>query len=133
VDSFNDTGPRGSRSPDMSQNMPQLDDSTLATLAAICGTSKSPEFFAEVRNAIALAHFRERIRRHAQHFKKIANAAATLLQHIDALSLDAREMFEEIWGKKNDIARGLETLVQLQQSTPRTAIMCSKHPCSLPG
>jgi hypothetical protein len=90
-----------------------LDDTTLATLAAICQTSKSPEFFAEVRNVVALAHFRERIRRHAQHFEKIANAAAKLLQHIDALNLDARAMFEEILGAKNDIARGLAALVQL--------------------
>jgi hypothetical protein len=59
--------------------MAKLDDMTLATLAAICQTSKSPEFFAEVRNAVGLAYFRERIRRHAQHFQKIAKAAVCAL------------------------------------------------------
>jgi hypothetical protein len=100
--------------------MPQLDDSTLATLAAICGTSKSPEFFAEVRDAVALVHFRERIRRHARAFGKIAEAAATVLQYIDALDLDARQIFEEVLGKKNDIARGLEALVQLDTAEHST-------------
>ena len=100
--------------------MPQPDDATLATLAAICGTSKSPEFFAEVRNAVALAHFRELIRRHAQAFGKIANAAATVLQCVDALDPDAREMFEEILGKTNDIAQGLEALVQLDTAEHST-------------
>jgi hypothetical protein len=100
--------------------MLKLDDETLATLAAICQTSKSPEFFAEVRNAVGLAHFRRRIRRHAQPFEKIANAAARLLQHIDALGPDAREMFEEILGKKNDIAQGLDALVQLDTAEHST-------------
>jgi hypothetical protein len=92
--------------------MPELNDATLAKLAAICGTSKSPEFFREVRLAVDLAHFRERLKRHAQSFEKIAIVAATLLQHIDALSPDARAMFEDILDKKNDMARGLEELVQ---------------------
>src|SRR4029077_6541497 len=80
----------------MAVKMPEPDDVTLAALAAICRASKSPEFFAERRNAIGLAHFRHRIQRYAQAFGKIANATATLLQHIDALGPDAREMFEEI-------------------------------------
>jgi len=96
----------------MAVKIPEPDDVTLATLAAICRASKSPEFFAEIRNAIGLAHFRHRMQRHAQAFGKIANATATLLQYIDALGPDAREMFEEILGKKNDIAQGLEGLVQ---------------------
>jgi hypothetical protein len=97
----------------MAADMLKLDDETLATLAAICQTSKSAEFFAEVRNAVGLAHFRRRIRRHAQPFENIANAAATLLRLIDALDPDARAMFEEMLGKKNDIALGLEALVEL--------------------
>jgi hypothetical protein len=97
----------------MPVDMPKLDDERLARLAAICHTSKSPEFFAEVRNAVELAHFRERIRRYAQPFRKIANAAATLIRQIDALGPDARAMFEEILDKKNDIARGLEELAEL--------------------
>jgi hypothetical protein len=96
--------------------MPQLDDSTLATLAEICGTSKSPEFFAGVRRAVQLAHFRQRIKRNARPFAKIAKVAATLLQHIDALSPDARAMFEEILGKKNDIAGDLEEFVESEIS-----------------
>jgi hypothetical protein len=96
----------------MAVKMPELNDVTLDKLAAICGTSKSPEFFTEVRLAVELAHFRERLKRHAQPFEKIAIVAATLLQHIDALSPDARAMFEEILGEKNDIARDLEDLVQ---------------------
>jgi len=69
----------------MAVKIPEPDDVTLATLAAICRASKSPEFFAEIRNAIGLAHFRHRMQRHAQAFGKIANATATLLQYIDAL------------------------------------------------
>ena len=93
--------------------MPKLDDVTLAKLAVICRTPETSEFFAEVRNAVALAHFRERIRRHAPPLAKIANAAATLLQHIDALGPDACAMFEEILGKKNDIARDLEEFAKM--------------------
>jgi hypothetical protein len=100
----------------MAVDMPKLDDETFAELAAICQTSKSPEFFEEVRNAVMLAHFRERIRRHARPFEKIANAAATLLRHIEALGPDARAMFDEILGKKNDIARDLESLAELHIS-----------------
>lgn len=106
--------PRQLLSAVMAVDMPQLDDVALAKLAAICQTSKSPEFFAEVRHAVELAHFRERLRRHAQSFGKIANAAATLRQHIDALGPDARATFEEILGKKNDIAQNLVELVEVQ-------------------
>jgi hypothetical protein len=92
--------------------MPELDDVTLDKLAAICATSKSSEFFTAVRLAVDLAHFRERLKRHARTFEKIAIVAATLLQHIDALSADARAMFEEVLGEKNDIARDLGDFVQ---------------------
>jgi hypothetical protein len=87
------------------------DNATLAQLAAMCGTSPSPEFFEQIRVAVELAHFRERLSRHAQPFEKIAKQAATLLQHIDALSADARAMFEEMLGKKNDIAEYVQDLV----------------------
>jgi hypothetical protein len=92
--------------------MLELNDATLAKLAAICGASKSPEFFTEVRLSVELAHFRERLKRHAQPFEKIAKVAATLLQYIEALSPDARAMFEEILGKKNLVAQNLDELVQ---------------------
>src|SRR5262249_37362217 len=88
----------------MAMKMPELNDVTLAKLAAICGTSASPTFFTEVRLAVELAHFRERLKRHAQTFERIAKQAATLLQYIDALSPDARAMFEDMLGKKNDVS-----------------------------
>jgi hypothetical protein len=98
----------------MAVDMPELDDVTLGTLAAICQSTKSPEFFAEIRRAVELAHFRMRLGRHAHSFKKIANAAATLLQTIEALNPDTRAMFEEILGKRNAIGEDLVEHVELE-------------------
>jgi hypothetical protein len=100
--------------------MPELNDATLAELAAICGASTSPDFFSDVRTAVDLTHFRERLRRHAQSFEKIAKQAATLLQYIDALSPDARAVLEEMLGKKNDIAESVEDLVRIWTSEHAT-------------